>query len=128
MRKKVIQIMMLMLVSATTCWAQDTTCKGSAHITLSEGTTIEMSVCSDNGTIDIVVENNNEGVEVIAVSNGVVVNCEYTSSEFGEMVMKLPISSAPTEIYVRSRYEQWYLGTVKANESESTDVMLKLAE
>lgn len=84
-------------------------------ITLSNGTTIETSFNSINKNLRVSISNNENGIEVIVIQNGIVVNSETTFFTNDEIQLNLSKQdNGEYEIYVKTGNEIQLVGTVES--------------
>lgn len=87
------------------------------RIIMSNGTVVSPKYCKATKALKVEVQENNDEVEILAVSNGHVVDSE--TSIFDDDNIQLDLSSKsnqPLDIYVRTRKEVQYMGTVETKE------------
>lgn len=82
------------------------------HIILSNGTSVSSSYIQETNVLSIEVANNNDEVEIIIVEDDTIINSESTILEEDELQVELPMSSQPIYIYVRTKEETQYVGSV----------------
>ncbi len=111
MRKASIAISLLCSLS---CMAQgNDTSIHFPHIMMSNGAVVSPRYNSSTKTLKVEVQDNNDEVEIIAVSNGHVVDSE--TSIFDNEDIKLDLSNRcnqQLDIYVRTRKEIQYMGRI----------------
>lgn len=106
------------LLCSLTCMAQgNNTSIHFPRIIMSNGTVVSPKYCKATKALKVEVQENNDEVEILAVSNGHVVDSE--TSIFDDDNIQLDLSSKsnqPLDIYVRTRKEVQYMGTVETKE------------
>lgn len=110
------KLIVLLFLSAIFCTRAHAQLKGEtvpfSQITLSNGATVSSSFNQQTGILSVEVENNDDAVEVIVVENDTVIDSESTIFEEDELQVELPMSSQPLDIYVRTKEETLYVGSV----------------
>lgn len=83
------------------------------HVTLANGTKILSSYNQLTGILSVEVENNDDEVEVIVVEDDTIINSESTISEEDKLQVALPENAHSIDVYVRTKEETRYVGSVK---------------
>lgn len=112
--KKLIVLLFLSAIFCTSIHAQskDEEFGTIGHVTLSNGTTISSSFNQQTNILSVEVENNDDEVEVIVVDDGTVISSESTVFEEDELQVAIPMSSQPLDIYVRTKEDTQYVGSI----------------
>lgn len=113
--KKLIVLLFLSAIFCTSIHAQskDEEFGTIGHVTLSNGTTISSSFNQQTGILSVEVNNNDDEVEVIVVEDDTIIDSESTVFEEDELQVELPENAHSIDVYVRTKEETRYVGSVK---------------
>ena len=113
--KNQMKHLLLSVLSAFVCissMAQLNTGQTLPHVTMSNGTTVISTLKQEDNVLNVEVRNNDDEIEILIVEDGTVVNSESTIFEDDELQVELPMSTQPLDIFVRTKEEIQYLGSV----------------
>ena len=116
MNKKIL-IIALMFVFCVRVMAQNGGNGGEVnlpHIVLQNGTAVYTRYCVERNVLNVDIRNNPEEVEIVVVKNGIMIDNEV--SDFEDDGISVDLSghnNGAVDIYVRSRREDQYVGSVK---------------
>lgn len=117
MNKKIL-IIALMFILCTRVIAQkdkDGTEVNFPYVVLQNGTAVYARYSVERNVLNVDIRNNPEEVEIVVVKNGVMIDNEV--SDFEDDGVSVDLSghnNGAVDIYVRSRRENQYVGSVKA--------------
>lgn len=105
---------LVLLLCSITTYAQSPDYNGTSHVTLRNGARVCAKYNAKTEILNVEIQDNEDEVEVLAVENGKVVDFEMTI--FDDDNIKLDFSNKGNQqldIYVRTRKELQYMGTVE---------------
>ncbi|MGM9724106.1 MAG: hypothetical protein ACI3YG_08450 [Prevotella sp.] len=85
------------------------------YVVLQNGTTVYTRYSVERNVLNVDIRNNPEEVEIVVVKNGIMIDNEV--SDFEDDGISVDLSghnNGAVDIYVRSRRENQYVGSVKA--------------
>lgn len=111
------KLIVLLFLSAIFCTRAHAQLKGEtvpfSQITLSNGATVSSSFNQQTGILSVEVNNNDDEVEVIVVEDDTIIDSESTVFEEDELQVELPENAHSIDVYVRTKEDTWYVGSVK---------------
>lgn len=114
------KLVIFLLMCTTICTSVKAQLKDEAvpfsQVTLSNGATISSSFNQQTGILSVEVNNNDDEVEVIVVEDDTIIDSESTVFEEDELQVELPENVHSIDVYVRTKEETRYVGSVSKRE------------